>query len=343
MNADDTTDNGEDVLCKQFVLLDQLVTWEHELEVLKELEADLEVEQISAEVALKAATSKHGITISPDDAEAVAKARARKRELETALEGKGAKTALSGADMRAEIDRMRAGREALEAWRDAPETVSAWRRPRVANTVLVIACAAAVAAAVALHPVYLALLVPLVMAIGYFTFTAQDAEWMRLGAVRRFQNTRLKPPSSWESNAVDGRIDELSDAASDMERRLSEHEATQDEASEREDDAASELALSMNLVEATDAYAAALAKAGIDAEAIDDNLSAWLDLVFETHRIDGELNQLRTKRASLSREAEESRDALFRYLVLSDEAPPDGRADSEALRAGLKRVAESSS
>jgi hypothetical protein len=318
------------------------VTWEHELEVLKELEADLEVEQISAEVALKAATSKHGIAISPDDAEAVAKARTRMRELETELEGKGAKTAPSGADMRAEIERMRAGREALEAWRDAPETVSAWRRPRLANTLLVIACVAAVAAAVALHPVYLALLVPLVMAIGYFTFTAQDADWVRLGAVRRFQNTRLKPPSSWQSNTVEGRIHELNNAATEMERRLSQHEANRDEASEREDDAASNLALSMQLVEATDAHGAALAKVGLDAEAIDDDLSAWLDLVLETHRIGSELNQLRTKRGSLSREAEETRDALFRFLVLSDEAPPEGRADSEALRAGLKRVAESS-
>ncbi len=340
MNADDTSDKLKGALSEQLGLLDQLFTWEHELEVLKELESDLEVEKISADVALKAATAKHGIAVSSENAEEIARTGARKRHIEAALEGRGAQSEPSTADMRTDIDRMRAGREALEAWRDAPETVSAWRRPRVANTVLVIASAAAVWAAISLHPVYLVLLVPLVMAVGYFTFTAQDADWVRLGAVRRFQSTRLKPPSSWERNPVDGRIDELSDAADEVEKRLSEVEARKDQESEGEDDAASELALSMDLVEATDAYETALAKAGIDAEAIDENISAWLDLVFESHRIESELKQVKDKRASLSRETEEARDKLFRFLVLENEAPAAGRADSEALRAGLERVAE---
>ncbi len=339
MNADDTTDNGEGALSEQRALLDQLVTWEHELEVLKDLESDLEVEQISAEVALKATTSKNGIAISPDSAKEIAMARARKRELETALDGGGAETAPSAADLRADIDRMRAGREALEAWRDAPETVSAWRRPRVANTVLAIASAAAVWAAIALHPIFLVLLVPLVMAIGYFTFTGQDADWVRLGAVRRFQSTRLKPPSSWDRNPVDGRIGELSDAAAILEQRLAEAEAAEGESSKQEEDAASELVLSMKLLQTTDAYEAALAKAGIETEALDETLSGWLDLVFENHRIDSELRQVRAKREALSREAEEARDALFRFLVLADDAPPEGRADSETLRAALERVA----
>lgn len=336
---DDANEKGEGALSEQRALLDRLVTWEHELAVLKELESDLEVEQISADVALKAATSKQGIAISLKHGEEIARARALKRRLETALEGGAAEPAPTAADMRADIERMRAGRDALESWRDAPETVSAWRRPRIANTVLVIACAAAVWAAIALHPVYLVLLVPLVMAIGYFTFTAQDAEWVRLGAVRRFQNTRLKPPSSWEKTPVDVRISELGDAAARIQQQLARAEANKEQTPEHEDDAASDLALSMDLVEAADAYAAALAKAGIEAETVDENLSNWLDLVFERHRIDCELTQVRAKRESLSREAEEARDALFRFLALADEAPPEGRADSQALRAGLERVA----
>ncbi|MDH3316948.1 MAG: hypothetical protein OER43_14435 [Gammaproteobacteria bacterium] len=340
MNADDTSKYGEDALSEQRVLLDQLVTWEHELEVLKELESDLEVEQISADVALKRATSKHKFAVSPADAEEIARARARKRELETALQsGRGDKSP-SIADLRAELDHMRAGREALEAWRDAPETVSAWRRPRVANTVLMVACAAAVWAAVAVHPIYLVLLVPLVMAIGYFTFTGQDADWLRLGAVRRFQNTGLKPPSSWERIPVDGRIAELNDAAANVEQRLSEIEASEGEASEHEDDAASELSLSMELVSASDAYAAALTNAGLDVDNVEGDLSKWFDLFFENYRISSELNQVKAKRTSLSRQAEDARDAVFRFLALADEAPPEGRADVGALRAGLDRLAK---
>jgi len=341
VNADEPDRNGDEgALSGQRARLDRLLTWEHELAVLRELESELEVEQISTDVALKAATSKYGISISFDDAKEIARSRARKRELESALEGESVKTPPSAAEMKADIERMRAGREALEAWRDAPETVSAWRRPRVTNTVLLIACAAAVWAAVALHPIYLVLLVPLVMAIGYFTFTAQDADWVRIGAVRRFQSTRLRPPPSWESGPVDDRITDLGDAAEKMEQRLAEAEkAAADKAADHEDVAASEFALSIDLVEATDAYAAALARAGIEAESVDKTLSKWLDLVSETHRIDSELTQVRAKREFLSREAEEVRDALFRFLVLEDEAPPQGRADSEALRAGLERVA----
>jgi exonuclease SbcC len=245
--------------------------------------------------------------------------------------------------MRAEIERLHAGTDTLEAWRDAPETVSAWRRPWVANTVLIVACVAAVGAAVALHPIYLVLLVPLLMAIGYLTFTAQDADWVRLGAVRRFQSTRLKPPTSWERNAVDDRIVELTDAAAGMEQRLAELEASKAETSDQKDDPATELSLSMDLADASDAYAVALSNAGIEANSIDESLSMWLDQVYETRRIDSELNQLRAKRAMLSREAEEARDKLFRFLALADEAPPEGRADSEALRAGLERMAKRTS
>lgn len=345
MNSDDTSKIGEEALSQQRARLDQLVTWEHEIEVLKELESDLEVEQISADVALRAATSKHDFAIAPTDAEEIARTRARKRELEAALQSAQDESAPTAADLSAALERIRAGREALESWRDAPKTVAAWRRPRVANTVLIIAiaCAAALWAAIALHPVYLVLLVPLIMAIGYLTLTAQDAEWVRLGAVRRFQNTRLKPPTSWEQRPVDGRIAELDDAASETEQQLARIEAGKDEASEHEDKAASELALSVDLVAASDDYAAAVARAGLDADAVDAELSRWLDLVYESHRIGSELKQIKAKRVSLGREAEEARDALFRFLVLADEAPPEGRADSEALRAGLERVAKRAS
>lgn len=339
MSPEDKSKLDQAALAEQRALLDQLATWEHELEVLKELESDLEVEKISAEVALQRVISRHGFDISPADAEAIARARGRKQELETAFQRVQDDQSPSSADLKAELERMRAGREALEAWRDAPETVSAWRRPRVANRVLIIACAAAVWAAIAIHPVYLVLLVPLVMAIGYFTFTGQDADWMRLGAVRRFQNTRLKPPSTWERDRVDGRITELNDATINIEQRLSEIESSSGEAPERDDNAASELALSMDLLAAADAYAAALAKAGIDAQSIEGDLSRWLDLTYETTRIGGELSQVKARRKSLSRQAEDTRDALFRFLALADEAPPEGRADTAALRAGLDRVA----
>ncbi len=343
MNLNETGEPEEDALTKQRALLEQLVTWEHELVVLNELESDLEVEKISADVALKSATSKQKITISAADAEEIARTRTRKRELETLLEGGRGETAPTSAEIRADIDRVRAGRDALQSWRDAPETVAAWRRPRVANTVLIIACGAALWAAFALHPVYLVLLVPLAMAIGYFTFTAQDADWVRLGAVRRFQNTRLKLPLAWERDPVNERILELDDDAEKLERQLAEAEAREANREKPDDDAASELSLSMALVDASDAYAAALAKAGIDPDSVDEDLNKWLDLVYETHRIDSELKQVRAKRLSLSREAEVARDTLFRYLALENEAPPEGHADSEALRAGLERVAKRAS
>jgi hypothetical protein len=339
VSADEFHRSGGDALADQRARLEKLVTWEHELEVLRELEAELEAERIGADVALETATSKHDIKLPLAHAEEISIARARKRELESALEGGSSEMPPSAADMRADIDRMRAGREALEAWRDAPRTVSAWRRPRVANTALLVACAAAVWAALVLHPIYLVLLVPLVMAIGYFTFTAQDADWVRFGAVRRFRGTRLAPPASWERIAVDERIEQLGDAGAQMEQQLAEVEKTAAGEGAPEGDDAAQLALSIQLMEAADAYAAALARAGLEEASVDQDLSRWLDLVFETQRVDGELTEVRAKRGSLSREAEETRDALFRFLVLRDEAPPEGRADTESLRDGLERVA----
>ncbi|MDX1514238.1 MAG: hypothetical protein R3174_10910, partial [Gammaproteobacteria bacterium] len=71
---------------------------------------------------------------------------------------------------------------------------------------------------------------------------------------------------------------------------------------------------------------------------MDDELTGWLDQVHQARRIDENLSETRAKRKSLSRIAEDSRDAIFRFLALNDAAPPRGRADSDALAEGLQKI-----
>jgi hypothetical protein len=333
----------EHALAEQRSRLDQFRTWEQELPVLKDLESDLEVEQISADVALESASSKHRFGIGPERAAALAGALARKGELESTIDRTQGMRKGGQADPASELERLRAGRNALAAWLEAPRSVAKWRRPRVASGVLFIACVAIVWAAIVVHLILLVVLVPLGAAMGYLTFTGQDAGWVRIGAVRSFGATSLKPPATWKTDTVRARISELDEALAGLSEAMEtsgtsmeskeNHEVGNDEA------AATEVTLALELVEVNERIDSLLAEAGLDPGHISDEMARWLHLVHETRRIRGDLDEVRAKRKALNRETEEARDAVFRFLALKDEAPPGGRADTDALDAGLKRVA----
>jgi hypothetical protein len=333
----------EQALVEQRNRLDRLRTWEQELQVLKDLESDLEVEQISADVALESASSKHRFGIGPERAATLAGALARKGELESTIERTQGVRKGDRADPASELGRLRAGRDALEAWLEAPRSVAKWRRPRVASGILLVACVAIVWAAIAVHLILLLVLVPLGMAMGYLAITGQDAEWVRIGAVRSFGATNLKPPATWKVDAVRTRVSELDEALAGLSEVMAGSGASTENKENPDvgdgEAKATEMALAIELVEINGRVESLLTEAGLDPGHISDEMARWLHRVHETRRIHGELDEVREKRKALSRETEEARDAVFRFLALKDEAPPKGRADIDALDAGLTRVA----
>lgn len=342
MSPHNSTGDFEDTLAARREQLEQLRAWEHELEALKEVEADLEVEKIGAEVALQSTTAKSDFGIGLDQAAPIAEALARKRALERAMlpsdDGDS-----GGETSRSEAERLRAGIEALNAWLDAAAAAAGWRRPKLAYAFIAAACLATIGAAIKVHLMLLVLLVPLVMALGYLAFTERDADWVRLGATRRFGQTRLSPPSAWEAPAVKSRLRELESELSECEARLAAVEEADDPDEDGADaEQASEMMLAMKLVEASDQLDAELRNANIDPHSVDDDLLQWLQQIHDVRRIEGELSETRKKRTSLNRDAEDTRDTIFRFLALNDAAPAGGRADVDSLDEGLKRLEERS-
>lgn len=341
MNPRQSTGDFEQALAAQCERLERLRSSERELEAIKQDEAELEVEKISADVALQSATAKNDFGIDSTDATVIAGALARKRDLDRAMLPPDESPTGENAGGQPEAEQLRAGIAALNDWLRAAATVAGWRRPRAAYAIVGVACLATIGAAMTLHVMLLVLLVPLVMALGYLAFTDRDADWIRLGAVRRFGQTMLPPPPSWEKSAVESRITELESGLADAEARRAETcEMGDAQASEPAADDASEMALAMELVEVSDQLDAALRKAGIDPASIDGELAGWLQQVHAVHRIGNALAETRKRRKSLGRLAEENREAIFRFLALNDAAPPGGRADVASLDAGLRRLAD---
>lgn len=339
MKSPKSADDFDEALAAQHERLELLRSWERELEELEAVETELEVRKIGADVALRGAAANSAFGIHPEDAAVIARRLARKRSLEQTIMPSGESPNDEQTGDRTEAERLRDGAEALSDWLRAAATAAGWRRPRLAYGFIAAACLATIAAALTVHTMLLVLLVPLVMALGYLAFTDRDADWIRLGAVRRFGRTMLPPPSTWDKAAVEARLAELQSELTDAKARRAEPDAAAD-AADPETEGRSELALAMELVEINDELEAAFRKAGIAPEDVDDKLEKWLRQVGDAHRIGESLAEARSRRKSLRRSAEECRDSIFRFLAVNNAAPPGGRADADSLEARLRRLGE---
>ncbi|MDX1513079.1 MAG: hypothetical protein R3174_04985, partial [Gammaproteobacteria bacterium] len=268
------SDSTGDALEEQRERLEQLRIWEHEIEALEATEAELEVEKIGADVALERAAEKSDFGIDSRHAAEIAASMARKRELERELAGESVPDTDAGPPVGPSPEKLRAGIAALEDWLGASASAERWRRPGLIYTVLAVALVCTVAAALMLHMILLVLLVPIATAVGYLAFTERDADWIRLGAVRRFEQTRLRPPDPWETETVRSRMTELETALREEQVRAAapvpEHQPTEDEAEARN---RSELAIAMELVAVTDRLDAAIRDSGLDPARMDDELT----------------------------------------------------------------------
>jgi hypothetical protein len=297
---------------------------------LRERECELEVERIAAEAALTAAPAEDNFGLELDVAAELGEALKKKRHLEAVLarlDGHGAETGPSSGH-----EQLRAAKEALLLWLEAPKMSKPPRLPRIAHGVLLVIALIVVWAALAVHPALLVVLVGLAIPLAFLSSSNQDLQWLRLGAERRFNATGVRPPRDWAEAAVRERVLELTDL---LESLASREETAEDR--ERTDSRREVVAA--ELAQASAQLDDLLVAAGVDAAIIDEEVERWLELARAAHRTRERLEKVKRKREALRAEVEGGREQVFRFLSRQGRAPVGGNADLEALDAGLKRLA----
>jgi hypothetical protein len=317
------------MLAAQKERLEQLRLRAENLHALRDRECELEVELIAAEAAHKAPCpgDKPGLDVTKagEIAEALARTNDLRDGLQVELEPQSRP---AGKVSARELARLKAAADALSAWLDAPGEIKRRELSPVAQAVLGLALLACIWAGFTFHFAFLILLIPLGMPFSFLALGAHDLSWVRLGTRRRFDATGLEPPAAWKTPAVTAR-------RSEIERSIKRAAQEADPEETKSHDRTSEEA---EIYQAKIRLQILLAEAGLDADSISGELARWLKLEGEVRCARRELRTLQAKRRAISAETDAGREELFRFLSRQGEAPPEGRADFDALAAGLKRV-----
>ena len=320
MDEDTKSADGAGSIAEQRELLLTLRALEQSIRATRERERDLEVECIAAEVAVRAGRSgkrpQVETTLAAEIVDLLDRQRGLEARVEEARESSGE-----------EHDSLRAGCEALRSWL---ETSGSQRPDRAAGTVravLLIASLIALWAAFAVHLVFLVLLVPVAGAASFLTWSGQDTQWKRMGTKQRFEATGLTPPAKWEEESVRLRLGEI--------EALIEKRSASKEGPTADDPRALTAEIDLHHAE----LATLLAGAGLEVADLDRRLEGWLRQVSSARKARVMLEEVKSNLAANTTEENEARERLFRYLARHGETPPGGHADTEALAAGLERVA----
>ncbi len=323
----------EDALAAQQELLEQLRLWSDELGALTDRECELEVELIAAEAAHTAPLRQDVPGLDETKAGVIAEAMARKSGLPGGPPGDpGTQKRPGGKTSNRELARLREAREALGAWLEAPAEVKRREMSPLTQALFGLALLVCIWAGFTFHLAFLLLLIPLGMPFSFLALGAHDLAWVRLGMRRRFEATGLDPPAAWKPPAVAARRTEI-------ERSL--QTARQQPAGDADpgDARASGRPPQEAEIQHTESSLQQLmADAGLDTDSMHEELAGWVEREAEVRRTRRELGTVQAKRRALSREVDAGREDLYRFLSRQGEAPPQGRADLNALAAGLERL-----
>ena len=327
----------EETLAAQQELLEQLRLWSDELGTLTDRECELEVELIAAEAAHKAPFRQDVSGLDAAKAGVIAEAMARRPLLAGEPSGDPrTQKSPGGKSSKRELARLREAHEALGAWLDAPAEVKRREMSPLTQALLGLALLACLWAGFTFHLAFLVLLIPLGMPFSFLALGAHDLSWVRLGMRRRFEATGLDPPAAWKTPAVAAR-------RSEIERLLQLAQEPPVNDIHLEDTRASErLPQEAEPLQTESGLQQLMADAGLDTDGMNEELAGWLEREAAVRRTRRELGTVRAKRRALSRETDAGREALYRFLSRQGEAPPRGRADLDALAAGLERVRQKS-
>ena len=333
--AQPTSETGrrEQMLAAQHERLAQLRLRSDELHALRDRECELEVELIAAEAAHKAPFPGDKPGLDATKAGAIAEALARTSDLRGGLrEDPGQQSSPAGAVSTRELARLKAAQEALSAWLEAPGEVKRRELPPLAQAMLGLALLACVWAGFTFHLAFLLLLIPLGLPFSFLALGAHDLSWVRLGTRRRFEATDLEPPTAWKTPAVTARRSEIERAI-----KLAAEQPAR-ETAPQETQARDRTSKETELYQTETHLQTLMYEAGLDADSMSGELARWLKLEGEVRCTRRELRTLQAKRRAIGAETDAGREELFRFLSRQGEAPPEGRADLDALAAGLERV-----
>lgn len=325
---------GAEVLVEQRKRLVELTDFDQQIATLQMRKTELEVECIVADTALKTATSaqprpKFNHARLAD----LAKAFHDKCEIETAIKAFDQKEDQQAGATDKEPEQLKAGRDALVSWLDAPRSVRPQPLLKVAYAVAAAATLLVIWATIVIHPVLILLLLGLGALLTFLRSTDQNVKWIRLGAKRHFEEMGLKSPLNWEETAVQNRVVELETQM----KGFTQQDAVIPEPPESGLGTLERLEEEFALL--TVQFDALLAEAGLDADSLDSDLKHWLSLLATAHNARRDLDQLDETLKIISAEKNAVQEALYKFLARQGEAPRGGAADVESLSAALDRVA----
>ena len=180
----------DESIATQRLRVESLESCEERIRALRDLECELEVEHIAAEAAVHSAAGRLQPAIDTARASRLGRALEHRRQLEERRRESQfdrSKRAAGGGRNR---DALRAGHAALMAWLDASRPRAPGRVAAAAKLALLVATAATLWAAYAIHPAFLLLLVVVVGPVSFALGRGQDAQWRRIGARRRPSHRR---------------------------------------------------------------------------------------------------------------------------------------------------------
>ena len=309
----------EPTLAEQRKRLKELRRWEQSLDTLRARRNDLEIECIAGDVALRRITERH----APVDA-------ALAVEIEAALDQRNSleeQLARSREGTRPERDRLAVARDALWLWLEAPREEGGERGSGRIKHVLVAVSLLAIIAALAVHVVFLVLLLPIAGASSFLSWSGQDHAWQKMGAKRRYVATRVDAPKEWKEDAVRQRLEEI-------EARIESQVARKPDRPEH-----GPRTLEAMLDTERRALTVLLAGAGLDSTDLDSETEGWIRALGHASRSRRELAEIQDQIVGISRDIDHLREELYRYLARRGAAGGGGRADTATLSAGLERLA----
>ena len=331
------TDSGHtESLAEQRSRLSSLESCEDRVRDLREQENHLEVEHMAAQAALKSAAGKGKLDTDPALAKRIGHALELRRELEERLCRAGEIHTNPGAGDSRQVDRLRAGCAALQAWLDGSRPRKPGPVVGAAKVTLLIVTIVTVWAAIAIHPAFLLLLVVVVGPVSFAMGRGQDWEWRRVAARRRFETSGLADLATWSDDSVGARLAELESMLEDsaLERVREDDDAPQPEPVDAE-------ALTGQIAENNRQLASALAAAGLTIEDTKGDTGNWLRSLAGADQAQESLRRIKSEHKRLRAEAVDLRDRLLGYLH-SRGVKPTEINDTAAISRQLARLSKSS-
>ena len=164
----------------------------------------------------------------------------------------------------------------------------------------------------------------------------EDKQWRRLGAKKRFDNTRVEPPKDWDLEDVELRMAQLGRQIAEIEltlERQRQMRSTLEDLTEKDF-----TELSVELVEVEQLLNARCRRAGIQPDDIDEATRKQFHQAAEDIRAHSDLSAQRTERARLVSEAAELADSVWRSLNQHDATPAGSSTQSDHLREGIAHL-----